>query len=83
MCWLGIPLAGKRLPRICGGGSYAVELVAEVGIVGKNDEDIEVDDEKLMRALACAGMMRSGISTYEIKAVKSKKFFYLTFRRMW
>ena len=66
---------------------YAVEPVAEVGIVGKNDEefmcDIETDDEKLMYALASAGMMRCGISTYEIKADKSKKFFHLTFHRMW
>lgn len=66
---------------------YAVEPVAEVGIVGKNDEEfmcrVEVDDEKLMHALACAGMMRSGISTYEIEADKSKKFFRMTFRRMW
>ena len=44
---------------------------------------VEVGNEKLMHALACAGMMRSGISTYEIEADKSKKFFRMTFRRMW
>lgn len=65
---------------------YAVEPVAVVVFVGQNGKNIvchlEVDDVELTHALACAGMMGSLIESYELKADKSKKFFYLTFRNM-
>ena len=65
---------------------YAVEPVAVVVFVGQNGKNIvchlEVDDVELTHALACAGMMGSLIESYELKADKSKKFFYLTFRAM-
>ena len=65
---------------------YAVEPVAEVAFTGQDGKlimcRIEVDDAELMHALACAGMMRSIIDSYEVKADKSKKFIWLTFRKM-
>ena len=66
---------------------YAVEPVVKV-IIGKQDRKgvimcrLEVDDVELMHALACAGMVGSLIESYELKADKSKKFFYLTFHEM-
>lgn len=65
---------------------YAVEPVANVVFVGQDGKNIvchlEVDDVELMHALACAGMMATLIFSYEVKADRSKKFFYLTFRNM-
>ena len=65
---------------------YAVEPVVEVAFSGQDDKHIEcrveADDVELMHALACAGMTRSIIDSYEVKADKSKKFFHLTFRKM-
>ena len=63
---------------------YAVEPVADVAFAKQDGEHIicrvEADDAQLMHAIACAGMMSTLIFSYEVKADRSKKFFYLTFR---
>ena len=65
---------------------YAVEPVADVAFAKQDGKHIicrvEVDDAELMHTIACAGMMATLIFSYEVKADRSKKFFYLTFHKM-